>query len=439
MVPKVISIVLLMACHVMGANFQCWQSGDYETAKKIANRAEQCYAEIALAWFGREMPPLPSKCDITYDLTPRGSSGLTSWDSGPAGISNIKMHVSGPLDRLMNDTIPHETMHLVLRQGLGYEIPRWMDEGACSTAESDNYVTMMENMLIGFLRKRRVPPINTIFLLQEYPPDVMPFYAASCSLSRFLVGVGGKEKFLDLARSYRLNRSWSLCFKELYGYESLAHLQDSWMQWVSAGFPDELTRYAAKPIPVSQAPYRPSRVLTREQCDTGQCFIQPQRTAVITPYRQQVTPTQGGQKGEKGDKGDPGPVGPAGPKGDPGEVSEEDLQRVVQAVVEELRSDPELQGPPGVPGPPGPPATEEQLGQVVSEVSSIIMSDPSMRGPKGDPPSQEDIDWAVASYFEANKDKLTISLALVNEDGVEIDRDTVPIGGTLKLQLQSQD
>lgn len=58
-----------------------------------------------------------------------------------------------------------------------------------------------------------------------------------------------------------------------------------------------------------------------------------------------------------------------------------------------------------------------------------------MQGPPGPPVGPDQVAQAVAKYMEDHKDQMTISLDLYGEDGDLIDRDTVPIGGTLKLQF----
>ena len=81
----------------------------------------------------------------------------------------------------------------------------------------------------------------------------------------------------------------------------------------------------------------------------------------------------------------------------------------------------------------------------VVEIVDALKSDPefiaSIRGPQGVPGAQgsvdnKQLDAAISQWIMANRDKITISLALVDESGKEIDRDTVSaINGVLRLQL----
>jgi len=102
---------------------------------------------------------------------------------------------------------------------------------------------------------------------------------------------------------------------------------------------------------------------------------------------------------------------------------------------------PPEQGPPGVAGPPGPqgePGPQGPPGRM------------GPQGPKGDvgpqgPPGktsvvdEKAIQSAIDEWLEANREQFTITLALFDESGNEIDRDTVSsIGGVLRLQFVEQ-
>lgn len=107
--------------------------------------------------------------------------------------------------------------------------------------------------------------------------------------------------------------------------------------------------------------------------------------------------------GKQGEPGPAGPQGPAGPKGDPGEVTADQISAIIQAVSDNLRNDPNMRGPEGPQGPAGPSVSDAQLAA------------------------------AIEAYFQTHPN--TISLSLVDGEGRVLDRDTVPLGGELKLQF----
>ena len=169
--------------------------------------------------------------------------------------------------------------------------------------------------------------------------------------------------------------------------------------------------------PVMQSP-REAIVLEDEPYDT-----QPPSNIVAEEPCPPGTP---GPQGPPGPAGADGPVGSQGPEGQPGppgpagkdaEVTPEQLGAIAAAITAQLKQDPSLVGPPGDPGPSGPPGPPGRDGNGVT---------PDM------------INAAIDQYMIDNPDKFTISLALVDKDGVELDRDTVPLGGTLKLQFNEK-
>ena len=70
----------------------------------------------------------------------------------------------------------------------------------------------------------------------------------------------------------------------------------------------------------------------------------------------------------QGPPGDPGPPGPKGDKGDPGSVTNEQLQAIISAVVEQLKADDALRGPPGHDGRDGKDAAPVDMTALAAEL-----------------------------------------------------------------------
>lgn len=104
------------------------------------------------------------------------------------------------------------------------------------------------------------------------------------------------------------------------------------------------------------------------------------------------------------------------------------------------------QCPPGPAGPQGPPGKDgqdgtvspEQIESIVARVTGALRGDPSLRGSAGPPGQSAEIDYDRLAENVASR-LPPISLALVGPDGTELDKDTVPLGGTLKLQFYERD
>lgn len=355
MVSKIICAVAIL--FVSGSvfaqehkNFATYQRNDPHT-RQMLDRANECYDMIWRAWFNEEPQPLPQPCMLTWKIGNISSQGVTSFQFGSRGAVPTSMEVYGTFEGVYYDTLPHECVHAVLANKLGFNPPRWMDEGAASTAESDETITNLENMLVQFIRQKRSFPVNQILLAKNYPDDVMPFYAQSVSLARFLLAKRGPDDFIRLARSHRQSNSWSQSFRSIYGYESIKALQDDWIQWVSNGSPeihpdeDLLTRL--KPIPRAQAPYRPTDQLQadmqlQQQIPQTQLTSAPMQNCPPVP-----APQPGGQIRVEVDYQKlaaelakmpelRGPAGPPGNDGSNGKVTEEQLQSLVEQTVQAL-------------------------------------------------------------------------------------------------------
>jgi hypothetical protein len=80
--------------------------------------------------------------------------------------------------------------------------------------------------------------MNRLFLLTEYPNDVLPMYAQGYSVCRFLIDQKGPQTFIRFLHDYMQRSSWTENVKKHYGYDSLAELQEYWLAWVGAGSGD---------------------------------------------------------------------------------------------------------------------------------------------------------------------------------------------------------
>jgi hypothetical protein len=77
--------------------------------------------------------------------------------------------------------------------------------------------------------------MNQLFLLKEYPNDVLPMYAQGYSVCRFLISQQGPRTFISFLEDYMRHPSWTDNIRKHYGYNSLAELQQYWLAWVSDG------------------------------------------------------------------------------------------------------------------------------------------------------------------------------------------------------------
>ncbi len=222
------------------------QAADYRTqnflvmaptpdlARAVGDAAERYRRELAVYWLGGELRPWPNPCPIRVIAGEHlAAQGVTTFHRAP--IRDFQMEVVGSPERILDSVLPHEVTHTVLATYFGRPLPRWADEGICTTVEHDSERRKHEAKLREFLHSRRGIAMNKLFLMTEYPSDVLPMYAQGYSVCQFLIAQNGPRSFIQFIGDYMNNPSWTQQVQRHYGYESLAELQDNWLAWVDQG------------------------------------------------------------------------------------------------------------------------------------------------------------------------------------------------------------
>ncbi len=206
-----------------------------EMAKAVATAAEKYRHELAMHWLGQPLPPWSGKCRISVRAGNYPAQGVTTYQQAP--VRDFNMEVIGTPQRIMDSVLPHEITHTVLASHFGRPIPRWADEGICTTVEHPDEKNKHEVKLREFLNTRRGIAMNKLFLLTEYPPDILPMYAQGYSVVRFLIEQKDARTFVEFLGDYMdMQRpSWTQNIRKHYGYESLGELQEHWVAWVASG------------------------------------------------------------------------------------------------------------------------------------------------------------------------------------------------------------
>ncbi len=237
---------------------------DASFARRIANEAERFRSELSMQWLGYEIKPWQERCPITVEIGMH-AGGETSFafmtppQGGRGYPTGWQMKIFGSPERLLDAVLPHEITHTIFATHFGRPLPRWADEGACTTVEHVSERTKNHNMLISFLggTPSRGIPFNRMFTMRNYPHDILPLYAQGYSLAKFLIQQKGRRYFLDyLSTGMRVERpgaelaAWDSATEKHYGYKDLSELQLAWMDWVRSGASGEQAdrpMLAAKP------------------------------------------------------------------------------------------------------------------------------------------------------------------------------------------------
>ena len=247
-------------------------------AQEVGQAAEAFRLGLAREWLGRELPPWQDPCPIAVTVGAHlGAGGATSFifDSGrPYGWT---MSIQGSRERILDSVLPHEVTHTILATHFGRPLPRWADEGACTTVEHAVEREKQHNLLINFLTTGRGIAFNQMFAMTEYPRDVLPLYSQGYSLARFLIAQRGKPHFIRYVGDGMQWNDWGRATHVHYGYKDLSELQLTWLDWVRRGSPPiqppatliaqptapPATAVAVATVPVSSGWY--SRVRDRTQ------------------------------------------------------------------------------------------------------------------------------------------------------------------------------
>jgi hypothetical protein len=207
-----------------------------QLAEEIGKAAEQYRKDLAIEWLGQELPQWGKPCPIKARLDP-GAGGATSFVFDRGEVFGWRMDIQGTPERILDSVLPHEITHTIFACHFRQPLPRWADEGACTTVEHKSEISKQERMLIEFLQTRRGIPFSQMFRMKEYPQDVLPLYAQGHSLAHFLISQQGKREFLNFIADGLADGNWERAVAEKYGYRDLAVLQDTWLGWVKSGRP----------------------------------------------------------------------------------------------------------------------------------------------------------------------------------------------------------
>ncbi len=234
------ALAALFVCSTLAARAQNFTVTGASAAfnETVRQAAEQQRRELAVYWLGKELPRWARPCPIRLQVGPQlGAGGATSFVFDHGEVFNWQMSIQGSPERLVDSVLPHEITHTIFASHFRQPLPRWADEGACTTVEHASERGKMTRMLAEFLRTGRGIAFPQMFAMKEYPADVMPLYSQGYSLSRFLLEHDGPRQFVGFIGTGLQSSDWTGAVRQAYGYESLSHLQQSWLAWVRVGSP----------------------------------------------------------------------------------------------------------------------------------------------------------------------------------------------------------
>lgn len=217
-------VLLLVAPASVGAqNFDCRDAD-------IRDLAEAERVRRAVYWTGRELPGHWSRrCPIVVEdagREPVAASGRTTFTIAGGEVFQWRMSVRGRREELLRDVIPHEVDHMVRASLVRRPLPRWLDEGCASLAESAE----SHERLRRTIEATPAFPLTSSDLNDLALPDsskAARIYAGGFSLVEFLLERDGPETLLALQQE---DRPIENGLQRLYGL-SVSQLDHAWRTW----------------------------------------------------------------------------------------------------------------------------------------------------------------------------------------------------------------
>jgi hypothetical protein len=235
--PAVIPCVPARAAGYRTTNFTVSASTP-QLAQEIGDTAEMWRRRLALEWLGEEMPAWSRPCPIEAKVQPGlGAGGATSFVFDRGEVFGWRMNIQGTRERVLDSVLPHEVTHTIFASYFRQPLPRWADEGACTTVEHRSEIAKQERMLIDFLKTGRGIPFGEMFAMKEYPHDVLPLYSQGHSLAQWLIESRGKRAFLEFLTDGLQDENWPRAVEKHYGFSDLYAMQNKWLDWVKQGRP----------------------------------------------------------------------------------------------------------------------------------------------------------------------------------------------------------
>jgi hypothetical protein len=224
-------------------NFKVWADSP-KIARQIGKAAEKERLESPVIWFGKTIPNWPHKCEIIANCGPQFSAGgATNFTFFVDSVRDFKSTVQGNIQDLQESVIKHEVTHMIFASEFKMALPRWADEGGCTSRESLKERLKCCSHHQECIKNGHEVPLSELMAMKEYPVDTYALYGPGHSLTTFLVAQGdggtlGRRNFINFVKDITLEPAKrDFYIQKHYGYPNCTELEKSWRHWHSAGEP----------------------------------------------------------------------------------------------------------------------------------------------------------------------------------------------------------
>lgn len=239
---KAALVLAVLACSVTGASYRTQNfvvtATSPSLAREVAVSAERFRKELAFEWLDYELKPWTQPIPIRVHTAGHlGAGGVTSF----VFVNNVpqqwQMTLQGTRQRVLDSVLPHEISHAVFATHFGRPLPRWADEGACTTVEHYSEKQKQHALLLRYLTTKRGIPFNQMLRMKDYPRDIMTLYSQGFSVSQYLIAHHGKQTFIKFLEQAMKDQDWDTAIEQFYPFQNASDLQTKWVAWVGKGSP----------------------------------------------------------------------------------------------------------------------------------------------------------------------------------------------------------
>jgi hypothetical protein len=205
---------------------------DQNTAQVLLEQAEHFRTLVAQEWLGEELPPGVGRAVIHLEVSDTEDTGRT-WPIDTPDRRFHKLWLVTSVDRALGDTLHHEVTHVVFATQFPNRMPAWAEEGAASSSDDADRMATRRRIVEWFASSGNWPNLQVLLDMQSIGSADQEAYSAACSLTEYLIGRGGKQKFVRFAGDGKRD-GWSRALKEHYGFHTVRDLQAGWQSWASS-------------------------------------------------------------------------------------------------------------------------------------------------------------------------------------------------------------
>src|SRR5262249_9778527 len=183
---------------------------------------------LAKLWLGKELADWSTPCPVEVTVSPIAAGGATTFAFERGSSEPAQVAITGSIERILNNQLPHEVAHAVLAAHFRGPVPRWADEGVAILSECGAEHKRHDQILAQLLRSGRALRLSHLLPLKEYPSDRITLYTQGYSVTRFLVEKKDRTTFLTFV-STGMKDGWDSAAKNCYDFDTVNDREKSWL------------------------------------------------------------------------------------------------------------------------------------------------------------------------------------------------------------------